>query len=53
MRGRRLFHNEEYFIMKVSPRIVKIIKPSRMRWTEHIDHMKDKRNALEMFVRKA
>jgi hypothetical protein len=35
-----------------SPNIIRLIKSRRMRWTEHVIHVGEKRNAYRILVRK-
>jgi hypothetical protein len=41
----RKLHNEELRDLYSSPSIFRIIKSRRMRWTEHVARMWEKRNA--------
>jgi hypothetical protein len=41
----RKLHNEELHNLYSSPNIIRKIKPRRMRWAGHVEHMREKRNA--------
>jgi hypothetical protein len=41
----RKLHNEELRDLYSSPSIIRIIKSRSMRWTGHVAHMGEKRNA--------
>jgi hypothetical protein len=41
----RKLHNEELRDLYHSPSIIRIIKSRRMRWTDHIARMEEKRTA--------
>jgi hypothetical protein len=43
--GWRELHNEKLHNLYSSPRIIRIIKSRRMRWTGHVARMVGKRNA--------
>jgi hypothetical protein len=49
--GWRKLHNELRNFY-TSPRIIRIIKSRRMRWTGHVARMGDKRNAYRVLVGK-
>jgi hypothetical protein len=49
--GWRRLHNVELHNLYASPRIIRMIK-SRMRWTGHIAHIGEMRNAYKILVRK-
>jgi hypothetical protein len=51
-RERRKLHNEELHNLYPSPRIIRIIKPRRMRWVGHVARMGEKRNAYRLLVGK-
>jgi hypothetical protein len=46
--GRRRLNNQELHNLYVSPRIIRVIKSRRMRWTVHIAHMEETRIAYKM-----
>jgi hypothetical protein len=48
-RWRKLL-NEELHNLYSSPSIIRIIKPRRMRWTEHFARMGEKRNVYRLLV---
>jgi hypothetical protein len=48
----RKLHNEELCDLYSSPRIIRIIKPRRMRWAGHVAQMGEKRNAYMLLVGK-
>jgi hypothetical protein len=39
-------HNEELRDLYFSPNIIRIIKPRRMKWTDHVPRIGEKRNAI-------
>jgi len=43
--GRRRLNNQELHNLYVSPRIIRVIKSRRMRWTVHIARMREARSA--------
>jgi hypothetical protein len=43
-------HNEELHILYASPNIIKVMKSRRMRWTGHVSHMGETRNAYKILV---
>jgi hypothetical protein len=43
-------HNEE--LHNSSPSLIRMVKPRRMRWAEHVTRMGEKRNAYRIFVGK-
>jgi hypothetical protein len=45
-------HNEELHDLYSSPSIIRIIKSRRMRWTEHVARLREKRNACRLLVEK-
>jgi hypothetical protein len=48
----RKLHNEELRDLHSSPSIIRIIKSTRMRWTDHVTRMGEKRNAYRLLVGK-
>jgi hypothetical protein len=36
-----------------SPNIIRVTKPKRMKWTDHIARMAEIKNACKLFVRKS
>jgi hypothetical protein len=50
--GWRKLHNEELHNLYSSPSIIRIIKPKRMRWAEHVERMEEKRNVYRLLVGK-
>jgi hypothetical protein len=48
----RKLRNEELRELYFSPRISRIIKSRRMRWTDHVARMGEKRNACRLLVGK-
>jgi hypothetical protein len=51
-RGWRKLPNEELHNLYSSPRIIRIIKSRRMRWTKHVARMGEKRSVCRLLVRK-
>jgi hypothetical protein len=45
-------HNEELHDLYPSPSIIRIMKATRMRWTENVARMGKKRNAYRLLVGK-
>jgi hypothetical protein len=45
-------HNEELRDLYSSPRIIRIIKPRRMIWADHVARKGEKRNASRLLVGK-
>jgi hypothetical protein len=43
-------HNEELHNLYCLPSIIRMIKSGRMRWTKHVGHMGEKRNADRILV---
>jgi hypothetical protein len=52
-RGWRRLHNEELHNLYASPNIIRMIKTRRMRWTGHVEHMVEMRNAYNILVGKS
>jgi hypothetical protein len=50
--GWRKMHNEELHNLYSSPSIIRIIKPRRMRWAEHLARMWEKRIVYRLLVGK-
>jgi hypothetical protein len=52
--GRRLrkLHYEQFHNFYSSPGIITVIKSRRMRWTRHVAHIGDTRNAYNTMARK-
>jgi hypothetical protein len=50
--GLRKRHNEELHNMYSLPRIIRIIKPRRIRWTSHVTRMEVKRHAYGILMGK-
>jgi hypothetical protein len=50
--GRRKLHNEELHNVYSSLSIIIMTKSRRMRWTEHVARMGEKRNAYRILVGK-
>jgi hypothetical protein len=48
----RKLHDEELHNLYSVPSIIRISKSRRMRWTEHVARMGEKRNACRIFVGK-
>ena len=48
----RKLHNEERNDLYSSPNIVRVIKPRRMRWTEHAARMEKSRGVYRILVGK-
>jgi hypothetical protein len=48
--GWRKLHNEELHGLYSSPSIVRVIKARTMRWTGHVAHMGEVRNAYNILV---
>jgi hypothetical protein len=46
----RKLHNEELHDLYSLPSIIRIINARRMRWTEHVARMVEKRNEYELLV---
>jgi hypothetical protein len=51
--GWRTLHNEGLHNLYSSPSIIRMIKSRRMRWTEHIARMEEKKNACRVLVGKS
>jgi hypothetical protein len=51
MGGWRELHNEELHDLYSSLSIIRIIRSRRMRWTEHVARMGEKRTAYRLLVR--
>jgi hypothetical protein len=49
----RRLHNEELHNFYSLPNIIRIIKPTRIRWTGHVACMGEKRNAYRVLVGKS
>jgi hypothetical protein len=49
----RKLHNEDLCNLYVSSNIIRVIKPRRMRWAEHVARMGEMRNAYNILVGKA
>jgi acyl-coenzyme A synthetase/AMP-(fatty) acid ligase len=50
--GWRKLNNEELHNLYCSPSVIRMIKSRRMKWTRHVAHMREKRNAYRILVRK-
>jgi hypothetical protein len=50
--GWRKLRNEELYNLYSSPSIIRIIKSRRMRWSEHVARMVEKRNVYRLLVGK-
>jgi hypothetical protein len=51
MKGRwRKLHNEELHNLYSSPSTIRIIKPRRMRWKQHVARMGEKKNVYRLLV---
>jgi hypothetical protein len=48
--GWRKLHNEELHNLYSSPSIIRVIKPRRIRWAEHVARMGKKLNAYRILV---
>jgi hypothetical protein len=48
--GWRKLHNEELRNLYFWPSIIRMIKSRRMRWTAHVERMREKRNAYRILV---
>jgi len=48
----RKLHNKELSDLYSSPNIIQVIKSRRMRWTEHVACMGDRRGAYRILVGK-
>jgi len=44
--------DEELHVLYFSPNIIRVIKSRRVRWTEHVARMGDRRGAYRVLVRK-
>jgi len=44
-------HNEKFSVLYFSSDIIRVIKLRRIRWTRHIAHVGNMKNAHEFFVR--
>jgi hypothetical protein len=42
----RRLHNEGLYALYVSPNIIRVIKSRRMRWTEHVARMRERRQGF-------
>jgi hypothetical protein len=51
-KGWRKLHNEELHKLYCSPRIIRVIKPRRMRWAGHVAPVGENRNACRILVGK-
>jgi hypothetical protein len=49
----RKLHNEELNNLYSSPNIVRVIKPRRMRWMEHVERMGEGRGVYRVLVAKS
>jgi hypothetical protein len=49
----RKLHNEELHNLYSSPGLIRMIKSRRVRWTEHVARMGEKRNAYKILVGKS
>jgi hypothetical protein len=50
--GWRKLHNEELRDLYSSPSIIRIMKSRKLRWSEHVARMGEKRNAYRLLVGK-
>jgi hypothetical protein len=50
--GWRKLHNEELHRLYSSPRIIRMMKPRRMRWAWHVARMGEKRDSYRILVGK-
>jgi hypothetical protein len=48
----RKLHNEELHDLYSSPRITRMMKARRMRWTEHVARIEEKRDVYKLLVGK-
>jgi hypothetical protein len=48
--GWRKLYNEELHKLHFSPNIIRMINSRRMKWTEHVEHVRKKRNADRILV---
>jgi hypothetical protein len=48
--GWRILHDEELRGLYSSPSIIRIMKPIKMRWSDHVARMGEKRNAYRLLV---
>jgi hypothetical protein len=48
----RRLHNKELYALYSSPNIIRVIKPRRLRWTEHVARMGERRSAYRALVGK-
>jgi hypothetical protein len=48
----RRLHNEEVYNLSFSPNIIQVIKSRRIRWSEHVVCMGERRGAYGVLVRK-
>jgi hypothetical protein len=46
----RRLHNEELQSLYLSPNIVRMIKPRRLRWAGHVARMEEGNNAFKMLT---
>jgi hypothetical protein len=49
----RKLHTEELYVSNTSPNVMRMIKPQRRRWVEHMAHLGEKRNAYRVSVGKS
>jgi hypothetical protein len=52
MGGWRKLHNEELHNLHVSPSIIRVIKPRRMRWAGNVAGLRENRNSCRILVGK-
>jgi hypothetical protein len=50
LKGRRKLHSDELRNLYSSPNIVRVIKSRRMRWTEHVARMGERRGVYRVLV---
>jgi len=48
----RKLHNKDLHNLYASLNIIRVIKSRRMRWAEHISHIRGMRNAYNILIRK-
>jgi len=48
----RRLHNEELYVLYISPNIAQVIKSRRMRWAGHVARMSEERGVCRVLVGK-
>jgi hypothetical protein len=49
----RRLHNEERYALYIIPDTIRVINPRRLKWAEHVAHMRDGRGAYRFFGEKS